>query len=346
MRAQNRNILIDVLKGYAILLVVLGHAVQYNLPGSFDSSVLFKVIYSFHMPLFMFLSGYVNVGTFDGSCRKLGKRLQVLLIPYMSWFLLMFVWQCMLVWFRGGVYPDFLKSLSGLWKSPDREALWFLWVLALNCLILFFALRISRRYVIGVLACFVIALNVVVWQLQTSYLGLVQLSWHLIFFSTGYAFALFKVEHTRMFRLLSYASFVLFPLLVIGWTRAGQMPLWLLLLKGITPENILSYIYTLLVPLTGILFSFGIMTFCIRISSRFRDTLTYFGRVTLEIYSTHFLVFTLVFVIRHYPYWIQLLISSFAALTFSFYFQLLMKKCRLTAFLLYGKQAEKAQKND
>lgn len=47
---------IDQLKGIAILLVVLGHVIGYN---NCENSFLWRFIYSFHMPLFMFISGYV-----------------------------------------------------------------------------------------------------------------------------------------------------------------------------------------------------------------------------------------------------------------------------------------------
>lgn len=47
---------IDQLKGIAILLVVLGHVIGYN---NCEDSFLWRFIYSFHMPLFMFISGYV-----------------------------------------------------------------------------------------------------------------------------------------------------------------------------------------------------------------------------------------------------------------------------------------------
>ena len=49
---------VDYAKGLAILLVVIGHLLQYNLVG-ISAKELFDMIYSFHMPLFMFLSGYV-----------------------------------------------------------------------------------------------------------------------------------------------------------------------------------------------------------------------------------------------------------------------------------------------
>lgn len=55
----NRNSTIDGLRGIAIMLVVIGHVIQYVFsPNTFDDNLLFRVIYSFHMPLFMFISGY------------------------------------------------------------------------------------------------------------------------------------------------------------------------------------------------------------------------------------------------------------------------------------------------
>lgn len=61
----SRNQLIDVAKGIAILLVLLGHSIQYASgasyysSGAFYSNWFFKFIYSFHMPLFMVISGYL-----------------------------------------------------------------------------------------------------------------------------------------------------------------------------------------------------------------------------------------------------------------------------------------------
>ena len=47
-----RNTRIDIAKGIGIILVVLGHA---NL-----NMVLTNIIYLFHMPLFIFISGYLD----------------------------------------------------------------------------------------------------------------------------------------------------------------------------------------------------------------------------------------------------------------------------------------------
>ncbi|MBP3471750.1 MAG: acyltransferase family protein [Paraprevotella sp.] len=48
---------IDRLKGFAILLVVMGHL--YLFPMHPNDTFIYRVIQSFHMPLFLFLSGYV-----------------------------------------------------------------------------------------------------------------------------------------------------------------------------------------------------------------------------------------------------------------------------------------------
>lgn len=49
---------IDIAKGICILLVIIGHILQFNCCG-YGSDTGFIFIYSFHMPVFMLLSGYV-----------------------------------------------------------------------------------------------------------------------------------------------------------------------------------------------------------------------------------------------------------------------------------------------
>lgn len=80
---------IDQLKGIAILLVVLGHVIGYN---NCENSFLWRFIYSFHMPLFMFISGYVaqitfrieNFGWNEVSSFMI-KKFRTLLLPMITW---------------------------------------------------------------------------------------------------------------------------------------------------------------------------------------------------------------------------------------------------------------------
>lgn len=83
---------IDNIRGFAILTVVLGHSLQACLGAEFDQNILFRYIYSFHMPLFIFISGYVNWQTFDGSSQKYFVRMRSLLIPYFIWCFIMYAY--------------------------------------------------------------------------------------------------------------------------------------------------------------------------------------------------------------------------------------------------------------
>lgn len=73
---------LDSLKAILILLVILGHAVQFNTE-EYETNPLFQFIYSFHMPLFLFISGYL---TCRGSFKRwnIGKRALQLLLPFVT----------------------------------------------------------------------------------------------------------------------------------------------------------------------------------------------------------------------------------------------------------------------
>jgi len=84
-----RIIYIDRLKGFGIFLVVLGHLIQSNVADG-ESNNLFSIIYSFHMPFFFFLSGYVALKTIKINILKeipffIKNKAISILIPMLSW---------------------------------------------------------------------------------------------------------------------------------------------------------------------------------------------------------------------------------------------------------------------
>ena len=87
MENMQREKYIDVAKGIGILLVVYGHVIN---SGSLESlSVVSQVIYSFHMPLFFFVTGYLlGLRKYDGGF-SLSKQLKkvglTLFLPYFVW---------------------------------------------------------------------------------------------------------------------------------------------------------------------------------------------------------------------------------------------------------------------
>lgn len=83
MMATKRLPYLDNIKGLLIILVVIGHAIQYCLP-TYEMNIAFRFIYSFHMPLFFFVSGYLaNRGRWDSNVIR--RRAIQLLIPFAAW---------------------------------------------------------------------------------------------------------------------------------------------------------------------------------------------------------------------------------------------------------------------
>lgn len=84
---NNRNYFIDYVKGILALLVVLGHVIilRYTYSDYWNSYSTW-LIYSFHMPLFIAISGYltgkdINIISYKQFIKKKAQRL---LYPWLS----------------------------------------------------------------------------------------------------------------------------------------------------------------------------------------------------------------------------------------------------------------------
>lgn len=112
---------IDIAKGIGILLVVMGHN-----DFAVVSPFMYKVIYSFHMPLFFFLSGYF-LNTAAGFWNFLRKRFNSLMKPY--FFILFLIYAGGISFGKMGFQNAFtriVKSLYGTGYYLDWVQLWFL----------------------------------------------------------------------------------------------------------------------------------------------------------------------------------------------------------------------------
>lgn len=128
---MKRNLLIDVLKGIATLAVLLGHAIQRGLIVGYENNIIFKIIYSFHMPLFILLSGFsLSKYTKEYNKSFLKKRFYRLIIPTIVWNYLIYFFKDF--WFVGIrdfiIFPDtFFGYTKTLILHPDY-IIWFLYV--------------------------------------------------------------------------------------------------------------------------------------------------------------------------------------------------------------------------
>jgi fucose 4-O-acetylase-like acetyltransferase len=192
----------DALKGFAMVLVVLGHAIlavgatgagapgaAEMLPGAWvDRSALFNPLlslaYAFHMPLFAFVSGLVlwrpELPAFGPRLRR---RVIGLLLPYFSWFVILYA----LGVARGIALDPFPTTLLQAAIDVDTYGtLWFLHVLFTGSVLLLSLVHLpGSRWTVPGSALLMIALTAVP-LLTTSFLGLVHLRWIYPFLVLGY----------------------------------------------------------------------------------------------------------------------------------------------------------------
>ena len=168
----------DNLKGFAILLVVLGHCIQSCDTGE-HYQLLFDLIYAFHMPLFMAISGYFGCRRSETSLSSRTKKNFVrLMVPYFAW---------------GGLSLLLFKtSPLQLLISPDTY-LWFLWdlffiSLAFNAFLTTLGDRVGPTKIIPVLAVFSIIILGFGKFLPTNDFNIKSICWMFQFYVAGAAY--------------------------------------------------------------------------------------------------------------------------------------------------------------
>ncbi len=128
-----RNEFIDHLKGLLILLVVWGHAIQHlaYMDHRFWADPIFRLIYIFHMPLFMAVSGYVGFGAIQRIALPAyaSRRGRQVLIPILCWTIAFRLLLDGLGWLMSGAPQPgaWLLTLGHNLRLEFWLRLWFLW---------------------------------------------------------------------------------------------------------------------------------------------------------------------------------------------------------------------------
>lgn len=127
----NRIVFIDIAKALCIILVVVGHYTPDGCPSWW--MYIHDIIYSFHMPLFMFASGFVYIATKRDNQIYLDfliKKIERLMIPY-------FIVSALIISIKllteGQMYvqnPKTIMSFVKMFYLPEAGYfLWFIWAL-------------------------------------------------------------------------------------------------------------------------------------------------------------------------------------------------------------------------
>jgi fucose 4-O-acetylase-like acetyltransferase len=298
-----RDAFLDIAKGLAIILVVIGHVIQGSAE-NFDDLLWFKVIYSFHMPLFVFLSGAVAAITFQSDSViggmtaslqqakvKISKAAVRLLLPFVAW--------CVINQLIYHHSDSVMSALILAFRRPDT-ALWFL--LAIFYCIVFAALfniffsaiyKLSTRVEIKGFGKWIcdgrvqIVLMIFIWWAIREHTprgaGLSLIRPYFIYYALGIGF--YKYLYLKMSAWTYLLAGIIFIALIPFWSRTAdnnidwvtQIPL------GVT------YFYAGLVALSGSFLVLGATKWIAETNIKpIKSFLILCGQLSLGIYAIHY----------------------------------------------------------
>ena len=148
--SNERNALFDYAKGIGILLVVYGHVARGLLNAGLPMDrrlygLIDSVIYSFHMPLFFFLSGMLFLTSMarQGTRKLIENKFKVIFYPYIVWSLIQGSLELMFAGYTNS-NVTLVEILSLLWR-PHAQ-FWFLYTLFIIYLASAILYRRSETY--------------------------------------------------------------------------------------------------------------------------------------------------------------------------------------------------------
>ncbi len=341
---KGRLIYIDQLKGIAIFLVVVGHFIQQNTIESTNSS-LFSWIYSFHMPLFMFISGYVaykttHINGFNDALVFFKNKSIGLLIPYFAWPLIINNY----FFNNKPINADLIHNaiaLTYIWTP-----LWFLYYLffLFICYFLFylFSTWINKKGILGfdvLIAGFIFGGLVIVKFFHLFFpVDIDSFLLYYIFFFLGIFVSKFLILRRLILSRRGFLAFLFLFILFSGRYDFSDLGLVNKTIKMITAISAIASLY------------FIVNT--IKLNPSIDRYVQLWGRYSIVIYTTHF---TMIKLFSKGPVFgnLNLLLLVVIAILFAFLIMsaciLILKVVKLSPpldLILYGHRPKKVKEAD
>lgn len=290
---STRNASVDVFRGMAMLMVVLGHTMSGCTINS-QNSIAFNIIWSLQMPLFMLISGYVNRYTnaptnFASLGKLLIKRTISYLLPWIIWTFLI----------RGIIFSETL-FLNLKWIVYNMDSgYWFIfsiWTISMIFNISrYVGIKVSRDgstvqknvycaifYLLGTVVCGVIAL-----KYGLTFLGLKLTIYYMPFYYAGYLFSVIQNELCRDDKLNVFCEVVI----------AVSCAIYVLLLSKVNlyyiSDNFSGIIIRIISSLFGCITIIGLLKKWTSSEGKLQKIISWIGVHSLEIYLIHYLVLSI-----------------------------------------------------
>ena len=265
-----------------MFLVLWGHSIQYFIPeyGSCINKTIFTLIYSFHMPLFAFVSGFfalhslkkIDNAFWAGGGKLILKRFRELILPCLVMGIYLLIVE----------YPNFLNVghvNMGAMLKRYVNCFWFLKALFVVYVItiIFYGLFRLRK----ILGISFIALSILtctkfsIWFLLPAFISGMLMN--------KYLPAITK-KNSKICLIIS--GFVFF-LLILFWNKPFYPALNLISIIAGKPSDLgilIGEIYRILVGISGSVFFFFLFYNFLERKNRILMNLGKHGRRTLEIY--------------------------------------------------------------
>ena len=207
--STERNLFIDMAKGVAVFLMLWGHCIQYcggTNPVDFFGNPVFKTIYTFHMPLFALISGYLFFFSF--SKRNLKElcigRAKALLQPILFCAVFSFLLVDVLLGLKAG---DTSPFFTDKW-TEYLSSLWFLWSILAASVSVAILYKKCDHWVgrLLLLPLFMLLIRALPNGVHNQFI--------FPFFVAGFLYAKYKERIPTYIHALRYAAIPLFPLML------------------------------------------------------------------------------------------------------------------------------------
>ncbi|MGY3211557.1 acyltransferase family protein [Mucilaginibacter sp. HD30] len=304
-----RDSLIDNLKAFLIITVVVGHFIEPYIHQAAYFKVIFICIYSFHMPLFVFVSGYLS----KSASLNASKTLTSTLIPYILFCLL---WRLKDFVHSGVLNVDILSPSFHLWYLLSL----FFWKIILP------VLRIVKHYII---ISFIISLTAGFSHVIGDTLSLSRTMALLPFFILGTVCQASTLYSIHKQKYLAFFGLLLLSVIIYissHFDFSLNILFWMDPYHRIGYSNGAGFLLRATLMASALLIGVSIVVLTPSVSTRF----TSLGSRTLTVYIFHgFLVASFA---RRFPLWHQNLWRDLVIIAFPIFLIFLLSRPVITRF--------------
>lgn len=286
-----RNSYLDFVKGVAILLVLWGHCIQYGMAGAGDffENPLFKIIYSFHMPLFMIVSGYLFFYSLRNKTliKTVWSRVCSLGMPILVWGCFPRLISAIISFSRGNekVYMSNIIKIAYEVTIRGCTSFWFLWSVLLISIIVAFGEKVIRSYWRGL---YLLSVIVVILILPGRENNLFMYPYFLFGFYSHDLLGKIKFKY-RLMNFCKLFCMALFVILIFFYTEDCYIyttGLWIEQVESVSCKQIGIDLYRYIIGFAG---SIAVLIFLTKIYrwNRMQKVWQYverLGKMSLQIY--------------------------------------------------------------